>query len=61
MKYKVISSNRLDAVVHEVNIALAQDWKLQGGISACETRSGGFGSAIFAQAMIKEEIKNDKT
>ena len=55
MKYTVVSSPNLDTLINWVNEYLNDGWKIQGGISAVESRSGGFTTSFFAQAMFKED------
>jgi hypothetical protein len=54
MQYQVIESRDRETVEELVNEALAEGWKLQGGVSASLAVDQGRYDYYYAQALIKE-------
>jgi hypothetical protein len=54
MEYRVISESKMADLVKEVNNAIKQGWKLQGGVSVTKGLAPLLGQAfVWAQAMVK--------
>ena len=51
MEYSVIKESELENLIDDVNRAIKEGWKLQGGISAVIYPRGG---ADWAQALVRE-------
>jgi Domain of unknown function (DUF1737) len=54
MEYRVISESKMADLVKEVNNAIKEGWKPQGGVSVTKGHAPVLGQAfVWAQAMIK--------
>jgi hypothetical protein len=54
MEYRVISESKIADLVREVNDAIKEGWKPQGGVSVTKGLAPLLGQAfVWAQAMVK--------
>jgi hypothetical protein len=54
MEYRVINESKMTDLVKEVNNAMKEGWKPQGGVSVTKGLAPLLGSAfVWAQAMVK--------
>jgi hypothetical protein len=54
MEYRVISESKMADLVKEVNNAIKEGWKPQGGVSVTKGLAPLLGAAfVWAQAMVK--------
>lgn len=55
MEYTVVKFDDLVLLIKLVNQLIKEGWVLQGGVSVCESRSGGFATNVYAQALIRNK------
>ena len=54
MEYRVINESKMTDLVREVNNAIKEGWKPQGGVSVTKGLAPLLGAAfVWAQAMVK--------